>query len=283
MHVIKKSLSSAIVLTTFLLTTSAFAMEAEINFNSMLEDVRGLTVRRAAYQQCLADNAPTTLNKTLGNLELVCKEWRALIVDEIKVGMPSWKAWYGVTPENEHIYQQFLNGTLIYRPDPQSDEGMITLKISDFINPLEGTFDVSPCGDAGKHLSISTGYRKGMKSENKDKLEIWLAPRFVIEKKLKSSASYFKPIMGNWKEEAAPIGILWSWGAWEDLSWYDYLTTQGAEDISSKNLYKNWLARVAPIVYDCHFAERYNIRKSALGQTYIRMFGNVFMFSFEQK
>jgi hypothetical protein len=180
------------------------------------------------------------LNKTLGNLAVVSKTWHVIIEDEMKVNMPSWKAWYGVTPENEHIYQQFLKGTVVYRPDPKSDEGMIELKISDLVNPLEGPFDLSGCGDTGKYLSISTGYRKEMKLENKDKLEIWLSPRFMIEKKIQSSASHHQPIMDNWKEDTAPIGILWSWGGWNDLSWYDYLTSKNAMEISSKNLFENW-------------------------------------------
>jgi hypothetical protein len=239
MYVIKKSLSSVVVLTTFLLTTSAFAMDP---MESILpEEIRSRVVRQAAYEQCLDDKALVTLNKTLSNLELVCKEWQVLINDEMKVNMPSWQAWYGVVG-HEEIYQQFLNGTLIYRPNPQSDEGMIQLKISDLLNPLEGTFDLSKCGDMGKYLSISTGYRKGMKAENGNKLEIWLAPRFMVEKKLKSSASHLQPIMYNWREDTAPIGILWSWGGWNDLSWYDYLTSQYVTDISSKNLYDNWTA-----------------------------------------
>ena len=237
MHVIKKSLSSVVVLTTFLLTTSAFAMDT--GFSDISEEIRGLVARQTAYEQCLDDKAPVTLNKTLVNLELVCKESQSIIKDEMKVGAPSWKAWYGVVG-HEEIYQQFLNGVLIYRPNLESDEGMIQLKISDLLNPLEGTFDLSGCGDTGQYLSISTGYRKGMKAENKDKLEIWLAPRFMVEKKLKSSASHLQPIMDNWKEDTAPIGILWSWGGWSDLSWYDYLTTQDTYVISSKNLYENW-------------------------------------------
>ena len=242
MYVIKKSLSSVVVLTAFLLTTSAFAMEKE--FKDVHDELRARIVREAAYEQCLDDDTSPTLNKTLGNLALVCKEWHALILDERKVGTESWKAWYGVVG-HEDIYQQFLNGSLLYRPDPQSDKGMIQLKISDLTNPLEGTFDLSQCGDTGNFLSISTGYRKGMKAENSNKLEIWLAPRFMIEKKLKSSASHLQPIMGTWKEETAPIGILWSWGGWKDLSWYDYLTTHGAVNISSKNLYENGRSSVS--------------------------------------
>lgn len=234
MCVIKKSLSSVVVLTTFLLTTSAFAMDTGLP--ELPEEIKNLTAKLTAYQQCLEDAAPVTLNKTLGNLRLVCKGWQKIIEEEKEVNAPSWKAWYGVVG-HEDIYQQFLNETLIYKPNPQSDEGMIQLKISDLLNPLEGTFDLSKCGDTGKYLSILTGYRKGMKSENKDKLEIWLTPRFMVEKKLKSSARHLQPIMDNWKEE---FGMFWSWGGWHDLSWYDYLTSESALEISSKNLYDNW-------------------------------------------
>ena len=78
-----------------------------------------------------------------------------------------------------------------------------------------------------------------MKPENSKKLEICLAPRFMIEKKIQSSASHLQPIMDNWKEDTAPTGILWSWGGW-DLSAYAYLTSKNAKEISSKNLYENW-------------------------------------------
>ena len=179
MYFIKKSLSSVVVLTTFLLTTSAFALEED----SMNEHVTSLVVRSAAYEQCSDNDAPLTLNKTLGNLALVCKKWKNIIDVEMQVGNPSWKVWYGVTPENEHIYTRFLKGTLIYGPNPQNGQG-IELKISDLINPLEGMFDLSQCGHTSEFVSISTGYRKEMKLENKGKYEIFLAPRFMIEKKL---------------------------------------------------------------------------------------------------
>ena len=118
--------------------------------------------------------------------------------------------------------------------------GKIELKISDLTNPLEGTFDLSKCGDASKYLSISTGYRKGKKPENSSKLEIWLAPRFMIKKKRETSAKHLQPILDNWTEETAPIGIFWIWGGWGNLSWYDYLTNVSTDNISSKNLYENW-------------------------------------------
>jgi hypothetical protein len=121
-------------------------------------------------------------------------------------------------------YQRFLNGKLIYKPDPYSDAGMVVMPIADLPNPLEGEFDLSKCGDAGQYLSINTGYPKGKRPKNKDKVEIWFAPHFVIEENFQGSASHFNDIMAGWNAEAAPVGIFWTWGNWRVTDWYDYLT-----------------------------------------------------------
>ncbi len=140
---------------------------------------------------------------------------------------------------HEAIYERFLNGALLYRPNGDgNDAGMITLPIRALENALEGTFDLSRCGDTGKYLSIATGYRKGKKPENASKVEIWFAPRFLIEKELNGSAAHFKPIMGNWKQEA-PVGMFWTWGGDGGLSDYDYLTTESMDNLSKINLYEN--------------------------------------------
>jgi len=138
---------------------------------------------------------------------------------------------------HEAIYQTFLNGALIYT-DPQT-KNKITLPIRDLSNPLEGTFDLSHCGDTGKYLSISTGYRKGKRPENASKIEIWFAPRFQIEKELNGTAAHFKPIMGNWKQEAH-VGMFWTWGGWDSLGDYDYLTTEDMDNLSKIDLYERW-------------------------------------------
>lgn len=142
----------------------------------------------------------------------------------------------------EQTYLKFLNGALIYRPTLESDVGMITLPIRELSNPLKGTFDLSRCGDSGKYLNISTGYRKEEKEEkeeNKDKLEIWLAPRFLIEKELNTKAAHFKSLMDNWKQEEAPVRIFWTLSDW-DISRYESLTKQTMDEISNNNLYEKW-------------------------------------------
>jgi tetratricopeptide (TPR) repeat protein len=137
----------------------------------------------------------------------------------------------------EAIYERFLEGKLVYRPTEGSDVGMVTLPISALTNPLEGTFDLSRCGDTGKYVSIATGYRKKYKPENASKVEIWLAPRFLIEKEINGSASHFKDIMGQWDAAKAPVGLFFTHTSW-DLEEYDYLTTQNWAALSSENFYK---------------------------------------------
>lgn len=145
----------------------------------------------------------------------------------------------GLEDPVEAIYQRFLNGVLIYRPNGKTDNGRINLRILDLVNPLEGTFDLSQCGDMGKYISISTGYRKGKKVENANKLEIWFAPKFLIEKELHTTAEHFQGIMRNWGTKAS-VGIFWTWGSEENLTDYDYMITQDCDELSNDNLYNKW-------------------------------------------
>ena len=140
----------------------------------------------------------------------------------------------------EDIYRRFLKGALVYRPTPGSDAGKIELPIEKLANPLEGTFDLSRCGDTGNYLSIATGYRKGRNPQNKDKVEIWIAPRFMIEKELATSAGKFKDIMGKWTEKA-PVGLFWTWGNWESgEASMDYLTDNSFDQLGEEDLLEKY-------------------------------------------
>jgi hypothetical protein len=142
---------------------------------------------------------------------------------------------------NEEIYRRFIQGKLIYKPDPNSDTGKLEFPISDLASPLEGNFDLTGCGESSQYLSISTGYRKGKKAQNSNKIEIWIAPRFLIEKEINSTAIHFQPIMDEWNSAAAPIGVFWTWGDWDDIGWYEYLATESNATLSNDNLYEKWL------------------------------------------
>lgn len=137
----------------------------------------------------------------------------------------------------KEIYKRFLSGKLIYRPQEGSDVGRIDMPISALQNPLECAFDLSRCGDSDKYLTISTGYRKEKNSLNANKVEIWLTPRFLVERELETSAMHFRGILNSW-HETAPIGIFWTWGGWDNLSDFDYLVTRKMDDFHTENLCK---------------------------------------------
>ncbi len=134
----------------------------------------------------------------------------------------------------EEIYRRFLGGKLIYT-DP-TNKAKKELPIRALANPLEGTFDLSDCGDTGKYLSISTGYRKGLKAENANKIEIWLTPKFLANKK---TAQHLH-LMSSWNAEKAPVGVFWTFGKWTDLGWYDYLAVDSLENFGSEDLFEKW-------------------------------------------
>lgn len=182
---------------------------------------------------------------------LVCKDWNNIVNnkdEQIKHRIKkSWlRGLYNIIdPKEVEIFEQFYNGKLIYRPNPQSDEGMVTLYISALKNPLEGAFDLSNCGDTGK-LNIATGYRKRMISSNSKKAEIWFTPWFLVDKEMSQLAPnhHIRTASGDWDAARAPIGIFWTWGGWdaaEHMAYCDYLTTASMEALGSENLLKKYV------------------------------------------
>jgi hypothetical protein len=145
-----------------------------------------------------------------------------------------------VAQGHEKIYERFLKGKLIYKPNPNSYKGQAELPISALANPLEGVFDLSKCGDTGQFLSISTGYRKEKKRKNARKVEIWFTPRFLVEKELNTTTGHFKTLIpANWPE-TAQIGIFWTRGDWDNLDCYDHLTNQNMDALGGNDLYQQW-------------------------------------------
>jgi hypothetical protein len=143
---------------------------------------------------------------------------------------------------HEEIYMRFMGGKLVYRPTSGSDVERREIRFSDVVNPstLEGTFNLSGCGDTGSYLSINSGYRKGKIATNENKVEVWIVPKFVIEKNLTSSAHHLAPIMDSF---ISPVGIFWTRGGWNNMNWYDYLITQNFDTLSDgKNLSEKWRA-----------------------------------------
>ena len=95
-------------------------------------------------------------------------------------------------------------------------------------------------GDTGQYLSIATGYHKGKNPENADKWKIYIVFWGFINQYLETTASHFKPIMKDWNPDQAPVGLIYTWGGWDTLDWYDYLVTASMEQLSDNNLYEKW-------------------------------------------
>jgi hypothetical protein len=135
--------------------------------------------------------------------------------------------------------RQYLNGKLIYTP--RGSNGLkIELPIASLLNPFEHCLNLSQCGGSGKYLSINSGYRLGQKEENINKVEVWIAPRFLVEKELSRTARHLQPIVDKWNLAGVPVGLFWTCGEWSNASWYDYVITDSFERLSDSNLNEKW-------------------------------------------
>ncbi len=141
-----------------------------------------------------------------------------------------------------------LNGELLYSPYKMKmsygqevyipGEETTHFNIIDLLKE-DGSIDLSNTevfGDASKYLLITTDPEKFF-SFNKDgkRLVVLIAPRFLIEEKMQSKAKFFKPIMDQWKEDQAPIGIFYRMEFW-NIDVYNYLTKANLISISNKSL-----------------------------------------------
>ena len=129
-----------------------------------------------------------------------------------------------------------LDGKLTYAL-PNGEKA--TFNINNLVK--DGCIDLSNeiFGDASTYLLITTEPEQFFSIKtNSEKLVMLIAPRFLIEEKIESSAEHFKPIIDSWKEEHAPIGIFWRMKRWANLGWYSYLTSEDVTEISKNNIFE---------------------------------------------
>lgn len=140
---------------------------------------------------------------------------------------------------HEDVYKTFLRGKLVYRPIEGNDEGLIEPTILRLPTPLDGEFGVSghSYGYAGDYVSIYTGYRKKQIPENTNKLEVWLAPRFLVEHDLGNPPRNFGKILEEWDKEI-PFGIFFTHGGYDNLEKYSYNVQEKHTELNYKNLYQ---------------------------------------------
>jgi hypothetical protein len=274
-------LAIAAALTIYFTQFVAFASDINNDFDGAESPLKKLSIVQAPATTTLGNVvkqnkiqfltlAASYENTDPRNLRLVCREWRNIIDGLINKKdknrkysdqHPIWQkiiriSYVGLG--HDAIWKTILNGELLYKPNghpksdsdsdepnPDSDVGMVRLKISDLANPFAGTFDLSQCGEASKHLSISMGLRKGKNDENQNKTEIWLIPRLLAIKNLEGNASYLKEIMDSWDEDVT-LGVTFNWWEWDHTSnyhmyespnwnWFhdDYLESLSQNDLNS--------------------------------------------------
>ncbi len=207
------------------------------NLDALPVELKSIIIKRAATDQCSDGEGPL-------NLALVCKSWRDIVNEDVNKQGPIWKAWYGILG-NEAIFQRFFNGVLQYRPDPTNNDDMVTLYFSHFKkNLFNGTFGRPECVAAADMPLVTTSLSDFF-APHPDQVVIGFFPHFRAERIVASTPNHpFKAIMGNWDKNIAPVGIFWRWGSWNDLTWYDYLTQSSLADISSRDLYGNWVRAI---------------------------------------
>ena len=161
---------------------------------------------------------------------------------------------YGMEADNSDNLDYFRAGILIYRPKPPSDEGIIRIPFATLQNPLEGTFDLSQCGDAGNYLRIRTGYRKEKKLKDDKTLNVWITHRSSIEQEViapTKSVGYAtnelewrargrRNILARWSPEFT-VGFFWEPYDWHNLTCRELLTDPLAT-MGESNLYEKCMS-----------------------------------------
>lgn len=176
-------------------------------------------------------------------LPQVCKCWYNIIEALFLKKEARLKEHYNIS---EIDYQTLKGMSIRYKPDPESDKGIKISKIPAFVSPFGYDFNLSKCGEAGKHVRIQIDYRREKDPQSKDKMEVWIAPKFIVQKDLSTTAAHYEPIMSEWLPEAS-FGIFYTWWNWYDMNWYSYLVTHAPCELNEKNCFYLLDVHTSPI------------------------------------
>ena len=163
-------------------------------------------------------------------LALVNKEFSDVISQNRKTFMkPCWKAFNGITPGNENLFEIFLSGHLIFKPNANSDKGMVSQKI-----PLLSAVDLSKCGKTSKFIMITTDpLALFSKKINGGKCVLFIGLYSLIEKRFNSTLKSLKPMESRWDIKNNPFCIIFRDGNWKH-KFINYVPTS-LEHMSSKS------------------------------------------------
>jgi hypothetical protein len=199
----------------------------------------------------------------LRHLTAVCKAWRSDFgLDDNYTGElhHSDMGQFMQRCINRWVMKRFKECIIHYK-NPQSNK-VINLYVCDILSNFEytkGTFDLSICGDTGKHLVVTTNIDRfyTVEGENKDKRVILITPRYWVENYCKNASNHpASMILAHGNADQAPVIIAWRQGNETDLTLVDSLVTQSMKQISaSPNLNLNWCSVNKKMNFDNHMSQ----------------------------
>lgn len=210
-------------------------------FESFNNDIRGVIIKQAVADRIVD-------GKSLGDIAVVNKQWNKFFKEALQPWQPCWKAYLGITPENEQVYRALFNSTLECRKNPTDKDPAYKLSFDQLTNLSVRSLDLPAGIDASEHLLITDKLQQFFEVAG-NKIHILIATKSMISQRMKSmmmskepkgSINVLKNIMTKWKDSVAPVGILWRWSGDNNLTRFDFLVTLDLSAISSMSLYDNW-------------------------------------------
>lgn len=205
---------------------SGQAMENKDCFTRHVPNIKELILKDVFLSQKMLE---TNFRDIGTNLSLVCKDFKKTIGKNAK----NWVCeHFNIEEKNKDDFWRFFKGKLIYNPQSGNQQ---VFCFSAAPNPFKHTFNVSLCDEAEHSLSFHLGIPEEDK-ESVEKVQTWIFFSPHVANQLETTAQHLKPIF----PVEVPVGMLWTWGKWNNLAWFDYLTTESTDNLSKITLYKNW-------------------------------------------
>lgn len=135
--------------------------------------------------------------------------------------------------QRETAYRRYIRGVLIYKPDPYSNTGRVEFPFADVVKREQtmcGQIVLKGCGNANEYFVMCIGRRPGRWHLHKNRIEIWIAPKFATE-----GIGHYNHIQSMFASELA---IFRTWGNWDTNEWFDYCLTEGFSSIQRKNFWE---------------------------------------------
>ena len=240
-----KLIASLFVMTLALVAPQMLHATELFLFEELPKPMRGIVVKQVAADRINND-------ESFGSLAAVNKRWAIELREFVNQDMlsrwsPCWKAFNGVTPQNEDIIRSFYGSKFQYRPDRKSDKGMVEEKFSDHLHPSKITLKLLECGDAADDMVVTTDHRV-FSSDHENKLV------YLITCQAALNGSIILPKQTGFasKEETSQVLLFLRWsGNPVEPRYIVKCSYASLGDISSKTLFEILTGGRLTVGVDC--------------------------------